>query len=449
MSKPKVEYQSINLNKPENLVLEELINPEEEFFIAIRRDDGTNSWDMTFGKKLLKHIPAMYYFVHVLIERQHSDIDALRCRFAKDFVEMFSRDIEPVKSKNYFRFIWGILRRLGVIDYQDDMKPNKYKKSAKAYYFKFTPDYSESRIMQHQILIKKVFADKLNKKWNMNQEKHEIDISIVTNNKHLAHQYKALRIMNFDSQSAITHTKELLNEQVIDTKKYNTCMSSINNIINGRIKVTHSRVCGRFYSPVTQLPKELRQFIKDNEGKSLVELDFGSFNAFAVYKILNGVNPEYKANADKYSFRNEFQLYKDILSSGDFYNDFKEVFLPQEELSRDEIKEIVLRKWFNGRLNSRNKYRKLLLKRLPKISEIIDSLKIAKYENFSNITMKMESELVNDIIYKKFIELYPDAIMYTIFDSFLIERKYATQLHSMMLEEGSRYFNLNCIVKEK
>jgi hypothetical protein len=56
---------------------------------------------------------------------------------------------------------------------------------------------------------------------------------------------------------------------------------------------------------------------------------------------------------------------------------------------------------------------------------------------------------VNDIIYKKFIEIHPDAIMYTLFDSFLVEQKYATQLHTMMLEEGSKYFNLNCIVKAK
>jgi hypothetical protein len=63
--------------------------------------------------------------------------------------------------------------------------------------------------------------------------------------------------------------------------------------------------------------------------------------------------------------------------------------------------------------------------------------------------MSRESELVNDIIYRKFIEIYPDAIMYTFFDSLLIEQKYAAQLHTMMLEEGSKYFNLNCIIKAK
>ena len=90
-----------------------------------------------------------------------------------------------------------------------------------------------------------------------------------------------------------------------------------------------------------------------------------------------------------------------------------------------------------------------MLKQLPRISEVIDCLKVEKYQNFSNTTMKMESELVNDIIYKKFIDLHPDAILYTIFDSFLVEQKYAAQLQSLMQEEGGKYFNINCIVKTK
>jgi hypothetical protein len=63
--------------------------------------------------------------------------------------------------------------------------------------------------------------------------------------------------------------------------------------------------------------------------------------------------------------------------------------------------------------------------------------------------MSRESELVNNIIYKKFIDKHPTAIMYTVFDSILIEQKYAAELHSLMFEEGSKYFTINCIVKVK
>lgn len=227
----KESYVNINLNKPENLVLEDLIKPELPFFILIRRDDGTSGHQMTTGKKIIKHIPAIYYFVHVLLERQHSDVNALRCWFAKDFVEMFSRDIEPLKSKNYFRFIWGILRGLQAIEFHDDTKPNKYKKTAKAYYFKFSERFSNAKVIQHQILIKKTIAEKLNKRWSSVQNNifDEVDISSVTTNKQLAHQYKALRSIKFDSGGARQHADKLLAEKVINIKQYNTFLISINN----------------------------------------------------------------------------------------------------------------------------------------------------------------------------------------------------------------------------
>jgi len=451
MKRNNEEYVSINLNKPENLVLEDMIKPELPFFASIRRDDGTSSHKMSTGKNIRKHIPALYYFVHVLLERQHSDIDVLRCWYAKDFVEMFSRDIEPVKSKNYFRFIWGILRSLQVIEDENETRPNKYRKSAKAYYFRFTKKYSEAKVVEHQIMVKKTIADKLNNKWKKIDKKdvQNIDLSKITFKKHMAHQYNALHRINFDADGALALYNKLLEENSITVKQYNTGKIAINNILNGKIKVTYSQACHRFFTPVTEMPKELRQFIMDGEGKPLIELDFGSFNAFAVYKIINSIQPEYKSNAEKIAFEIEFDLYRRLLSGGDFYRDFKYVFFPDVDLSRDQIKDIVLKFWFNGKLNSRNKYRKYMLKRMPRISEIIDCLKVQEYSNFSNTTMRMESELVNDIIYKRFVELHPDAIMYTIFDSFLVEQRYAAQLLSMMREEGSMYFDLNCVVRAK
>lgn len=253
--------------------------------------------------------------------------------------------------------------------------------------------------------------------------------------------------MDYDSAKRLSRLLFINGD--INVQQYNSHMISINNLENQRIKVTYSDKCYRFYTPVTSMPKVIRPFIRDAEGNSLVELDYGSFNAFAVYKILNEVNPDYESNADKFAFRHELSLYKDILSGGDFYRDFKIVFFPQQDLTRDQVKDIVLKKWFNGRPESRNKYRKHILKRMPKISEIIDSLKAKQYENFSNIAMRMESQLVNDIVYAKFVELHPDVIMYTIFDSFLVESRFASQLHTLMLEEGNHYFDLNCIVNVK
>ncbi|MCX6302612.1 MAG: hypothetical protein NTW82_10550, partial [Bacteroidia bacterium] len=55
----------------------------------------------------------------------------------------------------------------------------------------------------------------------------------------------------------------------------------------------------------------------------------------------------------------------------------------------------------------------------------------------------------NDIIYRIFIERNPEVIMYTIFDSFLVEQKHSSELQALMLEEGSKYFTINCIVRSR
>jgi hypothetical protein len=451
MKKIIEESVSISLNKPENLVLEDLISPELPFFPSIRRDDGTSGHKMTTGKHIRKHIPSMYYFIHKLLERQHSDVDTLRCWFDKEYVEMFSRDIEPFKSKNDFRFVWGILASIKVIEFHDDTRPNKYRKSAKVYFFKLTDKYINSQVVQHEMLVRKTIADKLNKKWSniKKQANDPCEQMSISTDKVYVHQYKALQNLKFDAENAKQHIDDLLEAKSIDIKRYNTCMININNLKCGKIKLKNSEVCKRFFTPVTSMPKELRQFIKDSEDNSLVELDFVSSQPFIVYKILNEMIPEFNSNIEKIAYENELDLYRQILSSGDFYRDFKAYFFPDEDLTRDQIKDEVLHHWFNGKLNSRNKFRKKMLQRLPSLSAIIDSMKSPRYKDFSNFAMVMESQLVNDIIYKKFIDIHPDVIMYTIFDSFLVERRYSTELLSMMQEEGSKYFTLNCNVRVK
>lgn len=446
--KEKEPLEKLKLNRPENLVLEDLILPDFPFFIPVRKDDGSSSYTMTTGKLVHKHIPALYYFIHVLLERQHSDNDLFRYRFDERFVKMFSRDIEPLKSKNDMRKIWGVLKAARVIEFHDNNEPNHYRKSAMAYYFRLLEPYQDAKVVEHEVMVKKSIYDRFEDKWNLRKKK-VTDLSKISTDRVSAHQFKALQNIRINYDAAEEHISELLQKNEIDQKKYNTCRIYLNNIRNGRLYVTKSAKCNRYYTPVTNLPKIVRPFITDAQGKSLVELDYGSFNAFAVYKILNSVNPDYKDNAEKIAFENELDFYRRILSGGDFYSDFKKIFFPDAELNRDQIKNIVLQHWFNGKLDSRNKHRKVLKTRMPRITEVIDSLKHKKFSNFSNIAMQMESQLVNDEVYRKFIDLYPDAIMFTIFDSFLIEPRYATQLHTMMLDEGNRYFELNCVVNMK
>lgn len=451
MEKIKENIDYCNLNKPENLVLEDLLKPERTLFIKRRKANGSLSPELTTGKKISKHIPTLYYFIHILLDRHHSGIDDLKFIYDESYVQMFSRDIEPMKSKNDFPTIWCILESLKVVEMRSNNEPNKHRNSAMAYYFRLADTYKNAEVVQHQILVKSSISEKVKSglmKWNVKQQ-NEVDTVSIKGSKQFVHQYETLKAIRLDANQARQHADTLLSQNLIEKGRYNSCMVSINAIDNHRIYITRSAKCNRYYTPVTCMPREIRPFIVDKDGNVLNELDYSSFNAFAVYKIVNTWANNFQSNGEKLFFEHELSLYRSLLSGGDFYTDFKQAFLPNETLSRDDVKEVVLRRWFNGKQNSRNRHKKLLDLKLPNITNILNEIKAKDYKSFSHLTMKMESELVNDIVYRQFVELHPDVIMYTIFDCILVEQKYSAELYSMMLEEGSKYFNLNCYVKAK
>lgn len=441
---------SIILRKPMNLVLEELISSHRPYFIKIRKDDGYYTIKMVKGKNLRKQIPAMYYFINVLLERIHLNQTNQNCKYLPEYKRMYSRDIEPVKSKNDFKFIWNLLYQLKVIRFTFDNVPTKYKKSAQAYYFKLHEKYENQQVVEHEVEFKEVIFNKLIKNQYMGRNNNSIEpITKHTGLKYYSHQYNLIQNISYDFHGAEKYIKMLLNSGKIDNDKYNNFFIHISNLRSGKLVFKKSEKCNRLYTSVNMMPKVLRNFIKDKYENPLEELDFGSFNAFAVYKIINEINLPFKSNVHKISFESEVDLYRRLLSGGNFYEDIASIVFPDEEFSRDAIKEIVLHRWLNGRINSRNKYRKALKERFPEITTIVDAIKDKRYSDFANLTMTFENELVTEIIYQRFIERHPDATIYIIFDSLLVDQEHASKLHSFMVEEGRKFFNLNCIVKAK
>jgi len=450
MKKLNVETSLLNLNKPENLVLESMFTPDKPTMIPKRNEKGGYGYLVVTEKAFIKVIPVLYYFIHILLDRLNCDIDSLKeIQDDKTYAKMFSRDIEPLKSKNDFRYIRSILIKHKIVELYCKDEPTQYKRSATSYYFKLTKQYEDAIIVQHQITINKGKSVEVERRLIKTETIEKTDLPAITGTMQFIHQAEGLKNILFDSIGAKSYVTELFNQKLISVGRYNYCMISINRIENNRIYITRSLKCHRIFTTVTGMPRDIRQFIQDKEGNSLVELDYSSFNAFAVYKIANSQKRNFNTNVEKLFFEHELSMYRTLLSGGNFYTDFKDVYLPNEVLTKDEVKNIVLRLWFNGKLTSDNRYKKMLDKKLPNITKVLNEIKSEDFKNFSHVTMKMESEIVNDIVYRNFIELYPDAIMYTIFDCILVETKYFAQLQTMMVEEGSAYFNLNCNVKAK
>jgi len=451
MATGKEDNVPIKLYKPENLILEELIKPNSYHIVQVRRNNGTYYPDIIDGKKLHKYLPAMYYFIHVLLERQHVSYDTLRCQYDKTFVRMFARDIEPLKSKNYFNIITRKLKTLGIIEAKTFYEANKYRFTAPSTYYRFTDVYSNAIISQYEIVVKESKARKLNEKFGvrLKDKADTVNLSELKSIPSILHQFCALANVKFDSDGARNYVKRLYNENHITIDRLNSCMYYIFNISNGRFYTTYSNVCSRFFTTINGMPKELRQFILDRDSNELVELDFGSSTAFAVYKILSGNIIEHSSETEKMLFENELYMFRRLLESGDFYSALKKLVFPDKNIDRDQIKDIVIKNWFNSTPKSRNVNKKQIAKIFPRITKYMDGMKAKAYEDFFNFVMLLESKLVNEIIYQKFINSHPDAIIYTIFDSYLIQRQFADKLLELMKQEGYLFYNVEVVIKQK
>jgi hypothetical protein len=445
------EYAKICLNKPTNLIIEDLIKDDSLYVVDLRSTWRKLNWKPTKGKKLKKYIPVMYYFIHELLERQYTKNEHFRDDKDHDYVQMYTRDIAAFKSKDDFKTTRFLLEKFKVIECKIETEPNAYRQSAQAYYFKLTDAYSLSEVVEHEMLVEKRIADKLEEKYalckkNLYEIKKSNVSTIVTP---IHHQLESIRNMRFDADAARLFSRKLLDTEKMDINRFNACTLTINRIVNQRHSFSKSRKCGRFYTTVTMMPRELRRFLLDSDGNPLQELDFASFNGFAVYKILCISKYRPKTTEDQIAYDEEIKFYRKFLTMGDFYTSIKAIVIPEEELTREEIKDIILQRWFNGRPNSLNPYRKKFKERLPVITKIIDLLKVPAYNNFSITAMQMESQLVNEIIYNKFITMHPDAMVYSVFDCLMVNQKYEQELQALMIDEGTKFFGIQCRVKAK
>lgn len=381
--------------------------------------------------------------------RSNSNNDGLRHPYKVEYVRMYSRDIEPLKTKNDFIAISSLLRTLNIVEMQTVMEKNLHKESALAYYFKLKEPFDDVKIVEHQIRVPQLKAMIINA--HLNETKHKIpDVSYYFESDDvMKHQFEALTNLNFDSSSALSQITYLLKGRKIQISRYNASYITISTIINKRINITKSDRCDRIYTTVTGMPKEIRRFLKDKTGNSLVELDFSSFNAFALYRLLNNLPSKiiHESNVNKIQFEKDTETYKKLLSTGDFYSQLKACLFTNASIQREEIKSKVLIEWLNGKPESKSTFKKRMDEFLPSIGRVLNALKEKNYNSFSSSLMKMESELVNYTIYKKFVTENPEAIVYTIFDCLLVEVKYVRILETRMLEEGNKFFGIPCCVK--
>jgi hypothetical protein len=224
----------------------------------------------------------------------------------------------------------------------------------------------------------------------------------------------------------------------------------------------------RYHSNLTNLPKELRRFIRI-EWKSLVNLDIKNCQPYLSIIILR--NP---AKVAEYAKCKQFRMllktlqvnqtedverYVSLVKNGEFYEYLLENFIKNglAITSRDEVKKLVLQILFD-RNNHNPKARQIFSTLFPEVSRIFNLVrgeekgsKFKDFKRFPILLQRIESHIILDLILKRINRDHPGQIALTIHDSVMTEEDpiKIDRVRKIMTEELFNFIGEEPIIKEE
>lgn len=192
-----------------------------------------------------------------------------------------------------------------------------------------------------------------------------------------------------------------------------------------RVVVDHA-ITGRHFTPFTNLPRELRGFLRIN-GKPLVELDIRNSQPLIFARKLLAV------------FRDELPAdvahYIELVQKGTFYAAISQLIeAAGEQVDPDVLKSSFFAKVFFSAETVNYRWRQLFAERFPHISSAITAMKLHDYRHLSRQLMRMESDLIVRTIAAR---LYRENVteFFTLHDAFYCPADQVDVLYSTIVEE--------------
>lgn len=229
----------------------------------------------------------------------------------------------------------------------------------------------------------------------------------------------------------------------------------------------------RFYNPISNLKRELRNFLTYG-GQSLVDVDiknsqpflslvlFNSkfweakvhfrkkslkylmedvFNNIRNSKYYNSIITLVKSNETQYSIGLKINEYRDLVLSGEFYEYIQDNFsplYPNRFDERSKVKIEVLRILYSdpslhwlGCYKACHTFKSIF----PGVSKILNDIKLVKQNYLPIILQRIESHLVIDIICKAISKIHPHIPLFTIHDNIITTKGNELIVEEIMKQE--------------
>jgi len=233
----------------------------------------------------------------------------------------------------------------------------------------------------------------------------------------------------------------------------------------------------RFYNPISNLKKELRNFLT-YDGKPLVDIDIKNSQPFLslvlfnakfweakvhfkekslkylledVYedirssKYYNSIITLVKSYETQYSIGLGFTEYRDLVLSGGFYEHIQDNFsslYPNKFDERSKVKIEVLRILYsNPKLHWLGCYKPCHTFKsfFPGVSKLFNDIKLVKQNYLPIILQRIESYLVLDVICKAISKLHPHIPLFTIHDNIITTKGNELIVEAIMRQEMHKW----------
>jgi hypothetical protein len=409
-------------------------------------------------EKVLQNLPAMESILRPEIKNFSPDylkevISIIACHVRKD-----DKEDPPLRNEYLRRLVPYPERYLsGLIELQVIKRSPYYIPGQISYRYAFTPDYQSRYIslpLNNTRLIHRI-----------RKAHSEIGENAIKLIRGYTNQVKYLRQLTLAEgwQDIVESFKE-------DTNQYNAILASAIRIVNEDIFYSRDATEGRFHSNITNMKRELRQYLRVNN-KPLTNIDIKNSQPYLstiiltypskVAHLTKNIAFQMTLQTLKVSQNEDIKKYIKLVADGQFYEYLMQEFASEGlTLTREETKRQVLRILFApNRLpkDEINKKCRLIFKdRFPmvhrKFSKVRGRDQGTKFENsnrFAILLATIESYLILDLILKRIYRELPGTIAITIHDSIMtgILTDDAEAVRKIMVEELTSFVGFSPKIK--
>jgi hypothetical protein len=423
---------------PTNLDLNTLIKDDHIYYL-LSNTSGILGVCLKKGKVLRKLIPSIQYFISFCICADEAQGDTRTTGFKRIRIT----DVQHVMSYKKMKQVIHFLVHQHIIELRNitefiTVQGQQFGINAK--YFKLLEPFDGDTQIQ-EINIKTKQKTTINPKAKQ----------LIETNPVIRHQFEMCSNYIFDAEKAALLANDLHKQKLKNDKQFVSMLDYIERLRNKTVLFNYNEKTDRIFTIINMCHKELRHHfnvIHNEKWAKLTELDFSTFNIQVLHKqiddsiTINNINENLVKELDKLALWLQVDFYGEIQATAARLD---------VNISRDDAKTLALKHWQNARKDSWHEETKIMRSIFPEITKRMDKLKGKTHEDYlkySHKFMRIESQLAQEI-YGKFISKYPEAIIYNIFDSFMIEERYKDYLCMIMKDCSTKYFNREVKIKEK